>query len=149
VVVRRPQTGDDLIGQTVSQPHFNMVLLGVFAGVALALAAVGIYGILANMVRQRAREIGIRLAMGARRADVFRLVVGRGMRLAGVGLAIGVLLALLCTRLLSGLIFGITSTDPVTYALVVGVISVTAFLSCYLPARKATRLDPMITLRHE
>jgi putative ABC transport system permease protein len=148
-VVRRPQTGDDLIGQTVSQPHFNMVLLGVFAGVALALAAVGIYGILANMVRQRAREIGIRLAMGARRADVFRLVVGRGMRLAGVGLAIGVLLALLCTRLLSGLIFGITSTDPVTYALVVGVISVTAFLSCYLPARKATRLDPMITLRHE
>jgi predicted permease len=149
VVVRHPQTGDDLIGQTVSQPHFNLVLLGVFAGVALALAALGIYGIMANIVRQRAREIGIRLAMGAQKADVFRLVVGRGMRLAIAGLATGVVLALLCTRLLSGLISGIAITDPLTYVLVVGVISVTAFLSCYLPARKATRLDPMVTLRHE
>ncbi|HEV7553018.1 MAG TPA: FtsX-like permease family protein, partial [Candidatus Angelobacter sp.] len=147
--VRQPRTGDDLIGQTVSQPHFNVVLLGLFAGVALALAAVGIYGILANMVRQRTREIGIRLAMGARRHDVFRLVVGQGMRLAGIGLAIGIVLALLTTRLLRGLLFGVTPTDPVTFAAVVALLSAVAFVACYVPAYKATRVDPMIALRYE
>lgn len=149
VAVRSPQTGEDLIGQTILQPHFNVVLLGLFAGVALALAAVGIYGILANMVRQRTREIGIRLAMGAQRKDVFHLVVGQGMRLAGIGLAIGIVLALLTTRLLRGLLFGVTPTDPVTFAGVIALLSAAAFVACYVPARKATRVDPMITLRYE
>jgi ABC-type antimicrobial peptide transport system permease subunit len=147
--VRQPRTGDDLIGQTVSQPHFNVVLLGLFAGVALALAAVGIYGILANMVRQRTREIGIPLAMGARRHDVFRLVVGQGMSLAGMGLAIGIILALLTTRLLRGLLFGVTPTDPVTFAAVVALLSAVAFVACYVRAYNATRVDPMIALRYE
>jgi putative ABC transport system permease protein len=148
-VLQPPQTGDDLINRTVLQPHFNVVLLGLFAGVALALAVVGIYGILANMVRQRTREIGIRLALGAQRADVFRLVVGQGMRLAAIGVAVGMVLALLTSRLLRGLLFGVTPTDPITFTAVIALLCAAAFVACYVPARKATRVDPMITLRYE
>jgi putative ABC transport system permease protein len=149
VVVRRPITGQELISQTVSQPHFNLVLLGLFAVAALTLAAIGIYGILANLVRQRTREIGIRLAMGARRADVFRLVVGHGMRLAGMGLVLGTMLALCATRLLSSLLVGIKPSDPLTFSSVILLLSLVAFIACYLPGRRATQVDPMITLRYE
>ncbi|HYL92398.1 MAG TPA: ABC transporter permease [Alphaproteobacteria bacterium] len=149
VAIRRIRTADQLVEQAVAQPHFNLVLLGLFAGLALTLAAVGIYGILANMVRQRTREIGIRLALGAQRGDVFRLVVGQGMRLAGLGLLIGLAGALGATRLLTNLLFGVKPTDPLTFAAVVVLLSSVAMLACYIPARRAMRVDPMVTLRYE
>ncbi|HYL92397.1 MAG TPA: ABC transporter permease [Alphaproteobacteria bacterium] len=147
--VAQALTAQQIVDETVSQPHFNLVLLGLFAGVALVLAAVGIYGILANMVRQRTREIGIRLALGAQRSDIFRLIVGRGMVLAASGLLLGVSSALGATRLLVNLLFGVKPTDPQTFAAVVVLLGLVAMLACYIPARRAMRVDPMVTLRYE
>ena len=126
-----------------------MIVLAIFAAVALLLAAVGIYGVIAFTVAQRTNEIGIRVAMGAQRGDVLRLVLGQGGRLIFLGVALGVVAGLLITRLMSGLLFGISATDPSTFAGVALLLAAVALLACYMPARRAMHVDPLDALRYE
>jgi predicted permease len=140
---------EQLTAESVSQPRFYMLLLSIFAGVALALAAIGIFGVISYGVAQRTREIGVRVALGADPASVLRIVVGGALGLAGLGVGIGLLGALAGTRVLSGLLFGVTATDPATYAGVAALLMGVAALASWLPARAATRVDPAIALRAE
>jgi putative ABC transport system permease protein len=141
------KTMEERVGEAAAQPRFYTVLLAIFAGVALLLAAVGIYGVMSYSVSQRAPEIGIRIALGARSTDVLRLVVGQGMALALLGLAIGVAGALASGRLLRSLLFGVTSTDLMTFVTASIVLGSAALVASYLPARRAARTDPMEALR--
>jgi putative ABC transport system permease protein len=125
------------------------VFVGVFAMLALALAAVGIYGVVAYGAEQRTHEIGIRMALGAQPVDVMRMVIGEGMRLALIGVVIGVVASLGSTRLMSSLLFGVGASDPLTFAGVAILLTLVALLACYLPARRAMRLDPLLALRHQ
>jgi len=134
---------------SVSQPRFRTVLLGSFAGLALLLAAVGIFGVMAYTVSQSTREIGIRMALGAQKQDVLRLVLGQGMALTAVGILIGLFAAYLLTRFLAALLFSVSATDPVTFVLIPVLLATVALLACYLPARRAARVDPLIAIRHE
>jgi putative ABC transport system permease protein len=145
----RVRTMDELLGQSVAEPRFRTTLLGIFAATALLLAAVGIYGVLSYTVGQRTQEIGIRMALGARRRDVLALVLGQGMALAGIGVAIGLAAALALSRVLAGLLFGVSPADPATFGAVSLVMVAAALLACYVPARRATRVDPMVALRSE
>ncbi|HEX5706321.1 MAG TPA: ABC transporter permease [Pyrinomonadaceae bacterium] len=138
-----------LLSNSVARERFQVLLLGVFASVALVLSAVGLFGVLSYSVTQRRHEIGIRMALGAQARDIFRLVVGRGMGLTLVGLGLGLVGSLLLTRLMTGLLFGVSATDPVTFAAVTALLALVAFFACYLPARRAMRVDPMTALRHE
>ena len=124
-------------------------LLAAFGAAALLLAALGIYGLMAYTVAQRRHEIGIRVALGAERGDLLRLVVGQGMRLALLGIALGVAAAFALTRLLAGLLYGVSATDPLTFVLVATLLGIVALCACYLPARRATKVDPMVALRAE
>ena len=145
-------TMQEVASESMASQRFPMVLLGIFAGLALLLASVGIYGVISYSVAQRAREIGIRLALGADQQDVFRMVIGQGLRLALAGLVIGVAGALGLTRLLtslSHLLYGVTASDPVTFIAVSLLLTAVAILACYVPARRATKVDPMVTLRCE
>ncbi len=137
------------IHSSLAGPRFNTSLLGVFAGFALFLAAIGNYGVLAYAVAQRRHEIGIRLALGANRSDVLRFVLGWGTRLSCLGAVFGVVAALALTRLMSGLLYGVGATDPPTFAAVIAVLLGVALLASYFPARRATRVDPKIALRCE
>jgi putative ABC transport system permease protein len=143
------RTMDQWVARSLAQARFSSMLLGVFAALALALASIGIYGVMSYVVGQRTSEIGIRLALGAERRDILAMIVGSAMRLAGIGLAIGVLLALLLSRTLSTLLFETTGTDPVTFGLVVLVLGVVALLASYLPARRASRIAPIEALRYQ
>ncbi|HEX8501478.1 MAG TPA: ABC transporter permease [Pyrinomonadaceae bacterium] len=142
-------TLEELVAQSVAPRRFNLLVLGLFAGVALLLGAVGLYGVLSYAVAQRTREIGIRVALGAGSGDILRLVVGHGMLLALVGVAAGLAGSLALTRLMEGLLYGVSAADPVTYATLTGFLLLVALLACLLPARRATRVDPMVALRYE
>ncbi len=141
----RPMT--DVVAATIGQPRFTTLVMSFFAGLAFLLAGLGLYGILALAVEQRTREIGVRVALGASRREIFRLIVGRGMRLAVVGLFVGIPAAFALTRLMRGVLSGLSTTDPVTYMVVAALLAVAAFLASYLPARRATRVDPLVALR--
>jgi predicted permease len=143
------RTMEDLLSASIAQQRFNMLLLAMFAGLAVVLGAVGLYGVLAYLVAQRTNEIGIRMALGASRREVLRLVVRNGMRMTFAGLGVGIVAALGVTRFLGGLLFGVKPTDAFTFGSVVILLSGVALLACYIPARRATRVDPIVALRYE
>ena len=142
-------TLEALLDDSLAHQRFSMLLLALFAGFALLLAGIGIYSVLSYAVRRRAQEIGIRVALGAQRSDVLWMVLGHGLRLTMAGLVIGTLGAVGLTRLLTGLLFGVPPTDPLTFTVVAALLCAIALLACYLPARRAMRVDPMIAMRYE
>jgi putative ABC transport system permease protein len=148
-IIWRVQTLEQLLGTSVAPRKFNMLLLGIFASVALVLAAIGLYGVMSYSVSWQTHEIGIRMALGASRADVLRLVVRQGMKMAFVGLVLGLVGAFFVSRVLIGMLYGISPTDPLTFTGVSIVLLVVALLACLIPARRATRVDPIVALRAE
>jgi len=142
-------TMEERLSQSLSQPRFSTMLLGLFASVALLLAAVGIFGVMSYVVPQRTHEFGIRMALGAQRIDVLKLVVGHGMRLTVIGLAIGLAASFALTRLMSSLLFGVSATDPLTFLAISMLLASVALMASYFPARRATKVDPIIALRYE
>ncbi|HXD34187.1 MAG TPA: ABC transporter permease [Pyrinomonadaceae bacterium] len=147
--VTKAQTMNEVAASSFAARSFNMLLLAIFAGLALVLAAVGIYGVMSYAVTQRTQEIGIRMALGARSPDVLRLILRTGMTMTLIGVVIGVAGAFALTRVMSTLLFGVTPTDKLTFAAVSLVLIIVALLACYLPARRATKVDPMVALRYE
>jgi putative ABC transport system permease protein len=143
------KTMDEYLAASVAAPRFNTTLLTIFAAVALVLTIVGLYGVMSYSVAQRTNEIGIRMALGAQTRDVLRLIVKQGFKLVLVGLAIGLLGAFPLMRLIASLLFGVTTKDPLTFVAVAGLLAVVALVACYLPARRASRVDPMVSLRYE
>ncbi len=139
----------DVTDENVAPRKLSVLLLSIFAGIALILAALGIYGVMAYVVTGRTHEIGVRMALGAKRGDVLRLVLGQGMRVALVGIAAGVIVSLALTRLMTALLFGVSATDFITFAGVVALLMLVALLACYIPARAAMGLDPVAALRYE
>ena len=138
-----------LLRDAVSTPRSTTALFVAFAALALALGVTGIYGVLSYFVAQRTREIGIRVALGAQRSSVFGLVLMEGAKMSGLGIVIGIIAALALTRLMRSLLYGIGTNDPLTFLGVVIVIAVVTLLACYIPARRAMRVDPMVALRYE
>ncbi|HEY4284842.1 MAG TPA: FtsX-like permease family protein, partial [Chthoniobacterales bacterium] len=149
VALAEPRTMEDVMDRSMANRKFTMLLLTVFAGVALALAAIGLFGVMSYSVVQRGREIGVRMALGAARIDIFKLIVREGMLLTGIGLFLGVGAAIAMTRWIAGLLFGISPTDMPTFCLVSVFLALIAFLACWWPARRASRVDPVVALRSE
>src|SRR5215213_931896 len=148
-IIWRAQTLEQLLSTSVASRKFNMLLLGIFAGVALVLAAVGLYGVMSYSVSWRTQEIGIRMALGAKRTDVLRMVVRQGMTMTLIGLALGLVGVIAMSRVLAGLLYGVSPTDPLTFTGVSIVLLAVALLACLIPARRATRVDPIVALRAE
>jgi putative ABC transport system permease protein len=147
--VSKIRTMEQVITNSTARQNFNTTLLSIFAAVALLLAATGIYGLMSYSVEQRTQEIGIRMALGAGSPNMLRLVIGRGLALAGVGLAAGLAAAYGLTRLLATLLFGVKSNDPLAFSSVAAILAAVAWLAAYIPARRATKIDPVIALRYE
>jgi putative ABC transport system permease protein len=143
------KTIDQIITESTGQPRFRTFLVASFAGLALLLAAVGVYGLISFTVAQRVPEIGVRLALGADPWQVFRLVIGQGLKLGTLGVVIGLLAAAAATRLMSGLLFNTSATDPIIYVSLSALLLAIAAVACYVPARRAMRVDPMTALRSE
>jgi len=143
------RTMDEWVDRSTATPRYRTTLLGLFAAIAMILAATGIYGVMSYSVAQRTHEIGIRMALGARQGDVRRMVVGQGMLLVAVGLGIGLLTAFGVTRVMNTLLFQVTAKDPLTFLAVAGLLSIVAFVACFIPARRATKVDPLTALRYE
>jgi putative ABC transport system permease protein len=140
---------DEYLARALARPRFNAMLLSIFAGTALVLTAIGVYGVMAYSVSQRTSEIGIRIALGAGKNSIFRLVVGQAMTIVAISLVAGVVGAFAATRLLSSLLFGIGASDPTTFIGIMLLVSFVAFIAAWLPARRAMRVDPIIALRAE
>jgi ABC-type antimicrobial peptide transport system permease subunit len=147
LAVFRISTMEETLAQAMSRQRFASVLLTVFAVVAMLIAGLGVYGLLSYVVAQRGHEVGVRMALGAATGDVVRLIVRQGLTLAGVGVLVGFLGALAASRLLDSMLFGVSSTDPLSYASVIFVLGGAALAACLIPARRAARIDPIVSLR--
>ena len=147
VSISEVETMDDAVGKALARPRFQSTLLGAFAALALVLAAGGIYGVMSYAVARRTREIGLRLTLGARRGDVLRLILSQAMRRLAIGGALGLVGAWLSTRALTTMLYGVQPTDALTFAAVPAILAITALAASYVPARRASRVDPMVALR--
>jgi putative ABC transport system permease protein len=143
------KTMDSVVADTVAPRKFNMSVLALFATMALALATLGIYGVMAYSVAERTHEIGIRMALGAQRTNVLGLVMKHGLMLTTIGICLGLVIAFSLTRLMTALLFGVTSTDATTFAVVPALLIVVAGVACYVPARRAAKVDPLVALKYE
>jgi ABC-type antimicrobial peptide transport system permease subunit len=148
-VIYEPQTMDEIISGTLAARRFSTILLGVFAALALLLSSIGIYGVIAYLVGQRTREIGLRMALGASRTGVLRMVLSEGGKLAAIGVVIGLAASLALTQLMGSMLYGVSATDPLTFIGVAIILTLIALAACYIPARRAMRVDPMVALRYE
>ena len=148
-VVFGAQTMSEVIASSLAERRFSMILFGIFAGLALLLASIGIYGVVSYLAGQRTHEIGIRMALGAKQTDVLRMVLGAGMKMTVIGIFIGLLAALGLTRLMANLLFGVSATDPLTFVGVGTILAIVALAACYVPARRAMKVDPIVALRYE
>jgi ABC-type antimicrobial peptide transport system permease subunit len=140
---------EEIVANSITKQRLTMMLLSVFSGLALALSAVGIYGVISYLTGQRTHEIGIRVALGASASDVLRMILGEGMRITLIGVGIGLVAALGLTRLITKIIYGVSASDPLTFVGVAVLLTAVALLACYIPARRAMRVDPIIALRYE
>jgi putative ABC transport system permease protein len=149
IMLSRTSSMNDHITSALKRPRFNLVLVGIFALTALLLAAVGIYGVMSYLVEQQTREIGIRSALGAKRSHILKLVIGHGVGMACLGITLGVFVSFGLTRFLIGMLYGVTAVDPMTFVGIPILLLIVAVLACYIPARRATKVDPLIALRYE
>ena len=140
---------DNHIRSSLKRPRFNLVLVAIFATTALLLAAVGLYGVMSYLVEQQTREIGIRSALGAKRSHIFKLVIGRGVAMAFIGIVLGIAASLGLTRFLAGLLYGVTAVDPITFIVISILVLIVSVIASYIPARRATKVDPLVALRYE
>ncbi|HSL55064.1 MAG TPA: FtsX-like permease family protein, partial [Pyrinomonadaceae bacterium] len=147
--IYNPRTMDEIRAESVAPERLNLTLLSLFAGIALVLAIVGIYGVMSYSVTQRTHEIGIRMAIGARPIDVFKMILGNGMKLALIGVAVGLAGAFILTRLMATMLFGVEPTDAMTFGGITLLLITVTLLACYLPGRRATKVEPTISLRYE
>ncbi|MGH9738254.1 MAG: FtsX-like permease family protein, partial [Candidatus Acidiferrales bacterium] len=143
------KTMNSIISDSLAARRFSMILLAIFAALALLLSCIGIYGVISYLVAQRTHEIGVRMALGAQPSQVLRLILGQGAKMALLGIAIGLVASLALTRLMTKMLFGVSAYDPLTFLGVAALLIVVALAACYIPARRAMRVDPMIALRYE
>jgi putative ABC transport system permease protein len=149
IPLRAVRTMEDVIAGTLWYPRLSAWLLGLFAALAAALAAAGLYGVMSYSVNQRTQEIGLRMALGAQSGDALRMVIGEGFKLTVVGLGLGLVAAFALNRLIASQLFGVTATDPLTYAGVATLLAMVALIACYLPARRAAKVDPLVALKRD